>query len=350
MGVSHGASLTEINATVMNIVRLLKLLEWFGVHARTLLPIGVIVAFLMPESGAFFKPLAPYILALLVSVAMVRLDILGVLRNAVQPRRLIQNICLSLVLLIVTPYCLHSLAIIAGLKDSLQTLITWYAVSPPIGTTIWMCVFLGFSAPIAMEIVLLTNLLAPFTGPFIGELLLGTVVPLSVMTLSFRLGAILFGGVLVALVARWWLGESRINANRGHLDGIATLLLLAFLVPVFDGVSAMVFAAPLLALGLAALATALNFGHQASIFLGGRLLAALHRQSALPNGIRSVAVVSGNRNLGLYFAALPADPLFSLFVAAYQIPIYLTPMVAGWFGDRADRTKRKNQRSNFTGR
>ena len=70
----------------------------------------------------------------------------------------------------------------------------------------------------------------------------------------------------------------------------------------------------------------------------------------VPDGTRSVAVVSGNRNLGLYFAALPADPLFSLFVATYQIPIYLTPMVAGWFGDRADRADRKHHRGNSAGR
>jgi len=63
---------------IANIARLLKLLEWLGVHARTILPLGVIVAFLMPESGTFFKPAAPYILALLVSAAMVRLDIVSV--------------------------------------------------------------------------------------------------------------------------------------------------------------------------------------------------------------------------------------------------------------------------------
>ena len=93
----------EMNAMIANIARLLKLLEWLGVHARTLLPLGVIVAFLLPESDAFFKPAAPYILGLLVSVAMVRLDILAVLKDAVQPRRLIRNTCLSLVLLIVMP-------------------------------------------------------------------------------------------------------------------------------------------------------------------------------------------------------------------------------------------------------
>ena len=105
---------------ILNIARLLKLLEWSGVHARTLLPVGVVVAFFMPESGTFFKPAAPYILALLVSVAMLRLDILAVLKDAVRPRRLVRNICLALVLLIVTPYCLHSIATVAGLKEAFQ--------------------------------------------------------------------------------------------------------------------------------------------------------------------------------------------------------------------------------------
>ena len=71
-----------------------------------------------------------------------------------------------------------------------------------------------------MEIVLLTNLLAPFTGPFMGELLLGTAVPLSAMTLSLRLGAIIFGGILVAVLAKWWLGDERISIYRGQFDGI----------------------------------------------------------------------------------------------------------------------------------
>ena len=104
---------------------------------------------------------------------MVRLDILAVLKDAVQPRRLIRNICLSLVLLIVMPYCLHNIAKVVSLTESLQTLITWYAVSPPIGTTIWMCVFLGFSAPIAMEIVLLTNLLSTIHRAIYGRIVIG---------------------------------------------------------------------------------------------------------------------------------------------------------------------------------
>jgi hypothetical protein len=37
----------------------------------------------------------------------------------------------------------------------------------------------------------------------------------------------------------------------------------------------------------------------------------------------------GNRNVSLYLAALPPDPVFGLFVAFYQFPILLTPVVMG---------------------
>jgi ACR3 family arsenite transporter len=43
------------------------------------------------------------------------------------------------------------------------------------------------------------------------------------------------------------------------------------------------------------------------------------------------AIIAGNRNVGLFLAALPAaqtDPLL-LFIGCYQIPMYLTPLLLG---------------------
>jgi hypothetical protein len=37
----------------------------------------------------------------------------------------------------------------------------------------------------------------------------------------------------------------------------------------------------------------------------------------------------GNRNVSIYFAALPPDPLFGLYVAFYQLPMLFTPLVLG---------------------
>jgi BASS family bile acid:Na+ symporter len=226
----------------MNFHLFLWLLAASGRHARILLPLGVVLALLLPSSGAFFKPAAPYILAVLIGAALVRLDIGAVLKAALQPQRLIRNFAISFGLLIIVPVVFFNVAKWFSLPDHFLPLVTWYAVAPPIGTTIWMCIFLGFTAPIAMEIVVLTNLLAPFTGPYLGEYLLGAAVPISSAMLCLRLGIILGGGLLLALLAKKILGEERIEANRHRLDGVSTLSMLAFLLPVFDGIGAMVMA------------------------------------------------------------------------------------------------------------
>ena len=317
-----------------------RLLSACGRNARILLPLGVVIALLMPSNGAFFKPTTPFILAILVGCAFVRLDIGAALKAALRPQRLFRNFAISLGLLLVLPILLLTILKWCGIPDEMLPLITWYSVAPPVGTTIWMCVLLGFTAPIAMEIVLLTNLLAPFTGPFLGEFLLGASVPVSSATLCLRILAILGSGLLLALLAKYTLGEDRIEENRHQFDGVSTIAMLAFLLPVFDGIGVMAISAPLLACACLGLAFGLNFGTQAIVFIISRSFLWCQvfspaKQVQLPEGTRSVAVVAGNRNLGLYFAALPADPLFSLFVAAYQAPLYLTPMVAGWFADRS---------------
>ena len=319
---------------------ILWLLSACGRHARIMLPLGVVVALLMPSNGAFFKPATPFILAILAGCALVRLDIGAALKAALRPQRLFRNFAISLGLLLVLPILLFAILKWCGIPDEMLPLITWYSVAPPVGTTIWMCVLLGFTAPIAMEIVLLTNLLAPFTGPFLGEFLLGASVPVSSAVLCLRILAILGSGLLLALLAKYTLGEDRIEENRHQFDGVSTIAMLAFLLPVFDGIGVMAISAPFLACACLGLAFGLNFGTQAIVFIISRSFLWCQvfspaKQVQLPEGTRSVAVVAGNRNLGLYFAALPADPLFSLFVAAYQAPLYLTPMVAGWFADRS---------------
>lgn len=319
------------------------LLSASGRHARILLPLGVVIALLLPSNGAFFKPATPFILAILVGCALVRLDIGAALKAALRPQRLFRNFAISLGLLLVLPVLFFTIVKWCGMSNEMLPLVTWYSVAPPVGTTIWMCVLLGFTAPIAMEIVLLTNLLAPFTGPFLGEFLLGASVPVSSTILCLRIGAILGSGILLAILTKYALGEDRIEANRHQFDGVSTIAMLAFLLPVFDGIGAIAIAAPFLACACLGLAFALNFGTQVLVFITSRSLMWCQnsgpvKQSQLPEGTRSVAVVAGNRNLGLYFAALPADPLFSLFVAAYQAPLYLTPMIAGWFGDRSRHT------------
>ncbi|MCH1584643.1 MAG: hypothetical protein L7S62_05750, partial [Flavobacteriales bacterium] len=115
----------------MNFHLFLWLLAASGRHARVLLPLGVVLALLLPSSGAFFKPAAPYILAILIGAALVRLDISAVLKAALQPQRLIRNFAVSLGLLIIVPAVFFTVAKWFGLPDHFLPLVTWYAVAPP---------------------------------------------------------------------------------------------------------------------------------------------------------------------------------------------------------------------------
>ena len=80
---------------------ILWLLSVSGRHARTLLPLGVVIALLLPSSGEFFKPATPFILTILAGAALVRLDIGAVLKAALRPQRLFRNFAISLGLLLV---------------------------------------------------------------------------------------------------------------------------------------------------------------------------------------------------------------------------------------------------------
>ena len=80
---------------------------------------------------------------------------------------------------------------------------------------------------------------------------------------------------------------------------------------------------PVLAFHLCGLAVLMNMGAQIALLGFSRLF------SPYAERLRVLAIVTGNRNVGLYFAALPADPVFALFTAMYQIPLYLTPLIIG---------------------
>ena len=320
----------------MSFQSLLIILENLGKNARVVLPAGVVLALLLPSTGDFFKPAVPFILVVLVASAVVRLDIFLVLKAAMVPKRLLRNFFISLFLLVGLPLITVYSARWFGLSEELVPLVTWYAIAPPIATTVWMCVFLGFTAPIVMEVVLLTNIIAPFSGPILGTFLLQEAVPISSSILCFRLAIIIGSGMLIAIFIRYFLGPAFIDRNWKRLDGISACAMLAFLVPAFDGVGGIALMAPIMALSCLALAMALNFGTQLFVIFFGHIFSVIKR-GGVPAGTKSIAVAAGNRNLGLYFAALPSDPFLTLFVAAYQAPLYMTPLVAGWFSNLKKR-------------
>lgn len=310
-------------------------LSFLGTHARLCLPLGILVALLLPDMGSQIRHFVPYIIVMIYASAMIRLDLWEALRGSLKPRRIFQNIGFSLGILVLVPCLFFIIAQGLGLPDEFLSVLIWYAVAPPIASTIWMCLLLGFRPVLAMELVVMTSLLAPFTGPFLGNLFLTDVVPLNSFDLFVRLALMIIGGAGLAILGQLALGRQRITRNETAFDGLSTVAMLLFLIPVFNGTSTQIAADPYLAIQLLCLAVLVNFGSQ--LFMIGT--AFLFQQPHRRDSLKVMAVITGNRNVGLYYAALPYDPVMSLFTAMYQVPLYLTPLFLGWLSRRSTKNR-----------
>jgi hypothetical protein len=105
------------------------------------------------------------------------------------------------------------------------------------------------------------------------------------------------------------------------LDGLITLAMGVVVVGLMAAVGPALSGAPGVLLVTLAAALGMSFGLQTAAFGAYLRLGEGARAAAL-------AVAAGNRNLALFFAALPEEtrgPLL-LYLGLYQIPMYLTPL------------------------
>lgn len=301
---------------------LLDCLAFIGSKAVIILPLGILIALLTPTLDFHPQNIITLLIVLIYSSAFVRLDLKEILLSALRPARLAFNLLLSFFILIFIPCCVFYSASFFGLNNSIKTVLLWYAVAPPIASTVWMCLLLGFKPALAMELVIITSLISPFSGPFIAYFLLDTHMLVSPIGLFSRLAIMICGGILIAIIGQKIIGKKNIETNSSIFDGISAVAMVCFLIPVFNGMSIKFFTNPNLALQLFMLALALNFGCQLILIL----VASMFKASYTKDGFRVMAVITGNRNVGLYYAALPPDPVMGLFTAVYQIPLYFTPL------------------------
>lgn len=312
-------------------------LAWVGARARWILALGVLLATLLPSLSAALRPFLPALVVLVFCLSMTRLDLGALARRACRPRRLAVLGAWTLVLMVVTPALVWTAASAASMNEAHLAAITYTFAAPPITSAAALCLILGLEAGFALELTVFASLATPFIGPVVIKLLLGETVPLDAVQMALRVAALVGGGTLAAVLVRHLAGPETIRRHAGAFDGIATVVLLLFVIPLFDGFWNLVRGAPGFALGTLGLVLAANWGAQA-------LVAGGLRRAAEPGLAGSAGLMWGNRNASLYLAALPPDPLFTLYVGFYQIPMLYTPLVMGRLlrGRRPDAGGREN--------
>ncbi|MFV2052130.1 hypothetical protein [Aliiroseovarius sp. YM-037] len=297
-------------------------LGWIGERARWVLLIGCLVAVFLPALSALLRPLLPALIALVLGLSVARMELRAFMRGFASPRLVMLLVILTALLMPVTAGLLAVVLPLVGMPDSFTAAAILFALAPPISSAAGLCFILGFDARRALEVTLVATVLTPLIGPvMIAALLPGTDAPPAI-DLMFSLSRMILGGLAIGIAIRLALGGAAIAARKTEFDGISAIGMVLFVIPLFDGVGPLVFARPGLALAVLAFAVLLNFG--ANI-----VVAAMSRPALGGATAGALGLMWGNRTVALYLAALPFDPVFALFVALYQFPMYATPLVFG---------------------
>lgn len=311
---------------------IVRALSLCGVHGRWVLPVGLLAGLFMPWAAQPMKSLIPVCIALLLFLAVLRLfpDTIAVTKEVSAPDW-IGSAKLVFVYQLAFPLLVFAVTSWADLPALWILAMTLVAAAPPISGSPNLVMLLSGNGSAAMRWLMLGTAFLPLTCLPVLYLLYPEQSASIMIRPSLVLLVLIIGSVACAMLF--------LKANRSF--GIALKA------EVLDGASAIVLAVMVIGLMSAvhepdvnlvsvlkmlAFAIAVNAGYQ---LLGVALakLRALNVASTITQG-----VVLGNRNIALYLTALPAaqiEPLL-LFIACYQVPMYLTPLIGDVFYRRLE--------------
>lgn len=306
----------------------MRSLEWIGLRARWVLALGALLALFLQDLATFLRPALPVFVALMYFLAMVRVDLPAIFHRLLNLQRMMIAMGTCIALMIGLPILVAILSKILGLSTEINASMIYISAAPPLGSAAALCLLLGLDAALALELTIIGSFLAPVLGPLVTSFLLGNAVEVDPIDMSLRLALMIGAGAILALIIRPLIGPKVINENASIFDGIGAVAMIATILPIFAGVTGYITDTPLLAICVLCLVFVLNIGMQ--IIATPLLRKITHNESA-----GAVGLICGNRNAALFMAALPQSPVFTLFVALYQFPMYMTPLLLKRFYRRA---------------
>lgn len=302
------------------------ILRFFARQGRLILVASLVVGLASSTLAEMIKPHIGILIAALLFVACLRVGPKQVL-GAVQDIK--ASLLFVLLLQVMLPVATALTAQAAGLSGPLVFAIVLLTAAPSLSGSPHLVVLMGFEPSPALRQLVIGTALLPLT--IIPVLFL---IPefgnfFEIALASLKLMAIIVVAASLAFLIRATVLIDPSKETIEQLDGMSTILLSVTVVGLMAAIgqefaqnSSNVF----LTLGVAFMA---NIGFQVTAAL---LLAwSRYKELTVPIGI-----IAGNRNIALFLTALPAvttEPLL-LFIACYQIPMYLTPVIMRGFYQR----------------
>ena len=305
------------------------------------MPAGLLAGFLLPALAAPLRAAIPYLIAVLLFVAWLRItDSSGTNASLwarfafLKDRKLISGV---LVAQLVLPLLLYFLLSLSGIPAIWCMAAVLVAAAAPVSGGPNIVLLMKGDASLALRWLTVGTMLMPLTSIPVLALLLPSeprlAVGLAIVKLLFIITIAMFAAIAVHNYG--WGKAMKTPRSQEILDGFAAILLASMVIGLMSAVHHPTSTVPVMAkmllvaitinVGLQLLGIALaNLSRSLGHSLGHSLSLSLSKQAVI-----SFGVLNGNRNIALFLAALPVgvtEPLL-LFIACYQIPMYLTPLI-----------------------
>jgi len=297
---------------------LIRLLALSARRGSVLLAIGIFGGVLSPGLASAFKGfITPNVLCMM-TLVLLRVDPAGTLAHLRRPVRVAAIVAfLLLACPVLTWAAVAPLGLDAGITAGLVIFATGCAAtsSPAFARMV------GLDPELSLAVTLATTFLVPLTAPPMALLLLG--VDLSIGTSAFmaRLATVVGLPMLLSLALRRLLGPARLARWADAVDGLLVWLVVFYGFAVMDGLGARVAADPAWVVQAVIAAFVVDYG--LNLVTAGAFAGFGARVAA------TAGLMSGNRNMALYLAVLPAaaDPRIALFFGLCQFPLFLSPFL-----------------------
>jgi predicted Na+-dependent transporter len=306
------------------------LLGWSARYGGVLLGACVFLGVLVPPLARLFHPIiAPSIIGLM-TLVLLRVDIPAAIAHLRRPGRLAVMVGFhALACPVIAWAVVEGLRLDAGIAAGVVIFATGCAATS--GAAFARMV--GLDPELSLIATLVTTILVPLTAPPMVYGLIGVDLAISLQAFAGRLGLVVGLPLLLSMALRRAIGAPRLAPHGPAVDGAVVWLVIIYGVGVMDGLAARLLADPWWVGQALAAAVVADFG-----------LNLVTTVVLAPFGWRAAAsagMLSGNRNMALYLAVLPAaaDPRLALFFALCQFPLFLSPFLlrpiyrwAGRFG------------------
>lgn len=305
-----------------------RALETCARHGRLVLVAGLVAGISLPDLAQAMRPHLPWMVAVLLFFSAFRIGPAETIGQMTRLWRPLRDVALLQLLLPVAGFALFSVLGVIGTIPALSVMLMLSA--PSITGAPNFVVLAGKDPAPAMQILIFGTALFPLTVlPVLWLMQDAMPGAADVLAAAGRLVAVVALAVGLGFAARALILPRPDAGQTRRLDGIGVILLAIIVIGLMAGV------APLIDTGWRAVGFwlavvfAANFGLQLAVFL--ILRARTSHQVAL-------SIIAGNRNVALFLVALPATTVDALlpFIACYQFPMYLTPLLLGWLHTRSE--------------